>query len=147
MRKILFPFCVLVLLSWMGGAVENSLAHPSDHSHKHISSHSMGHQHHNKNAQTGKFYCPMHKHRSLTPCPHQHSQKEMAHPKQCKIAPDCGGSPVKPVPAHSGFDNNPALMTDSILLDLPGIIGTDSSLRAAYDDPPLNSLKHPPKSL
>jgi hypothetical protein len=147
MRKILFALCALILLSWMGSAVENSSAHPSGHAHKHISSHSTGHQHNDENTEGGKFYCPMHKHRSLMPCPHKHSQKEMAHPKQCKIGPECGGSPVKSVPINFSFDHNPVLMTDSFPLDLPGLIRADSSLPVDYDDPPLNSQKHPPKSL
>jgi len=139
--------CALVLLSWLGGAVENSFAGPSDHSHKHIFSQPNEHQHSDKNAEAGRFYCPMHNHRSLMPCPRKHSQKEMAHPKQCKIGPDCGGSPVKSVPAPTGFDYHPALMAELSLPALPCIARAFSSLRVVYDDPPLIAQKHPPKSL
>ena len=147
MRKILFALFTLVLLSWMGGAVENSLARSSDHSHQPVFSQPNGHGHSNKNAGTGKFYCPMHKHRSLMPCPHRHSQKEMAHPKQSKIGPDCGGIPFTSVPAHTGFDYNPALMAELSRLDLPGLAGEFSPLRVPYDGPLPISQKHPPKSL
>ena len=147
LKKILFVLFTLVLLSWIGGAVENSFAGPSDHSHKPVFSQLNGHQHSDKNAGAGKFYCPMHKHRSLMPCPHRHSQKEMAHPKQCKIGPDCGGSSFKSVPAHTGFDTNPAVMAEPSRADLPGIAGAISPLRVAYDGPSPIFQKHPPKSL
>lgn len=147
MRKILTALFTLVLLSWVGGAVENSLARPSDHSHQPVFSQPNGHQHHDENAGTGKFYCPMHKHRSLTPCPHRHSQKEMAQKKQCKIGPDCGGSPFKSIPAQTGFDFNPAWMAVMSHQDLPGLAGAFLSLRVAYEDPSPISQKHPPKFL
>jgi len=147
MRKLLLALSILLLLGWVGGAVDNALAQPSGHAHKTVFSKASGHKHSDANAERGKFYCPMHKHRSLMPCPHKHSKKEMAHPKQCKIGPDCGGSPVKSVPVHFSFDHNPVLTADISRLDLPGIVRAVSSLRIAYDDPPLNSRKHPPKSL
>ncbi len=147
MKKILFALCALVLLSWVGGAVENSSAHPSDHSHKHIFSQTNSHNHSAENTAVDNFHCPMHNHRSLMPCPHKHSQKEMAHPKQCKIGPDCHGSPFKSVPVHTGSDYNPACMADMSRLDLPGLTGKFSPLRVAYDAPFLTSQKHPPKSL
>ena len=147
MRKILFALFTLVLLSWMGDAVKNSLAGPLGHSHKPVFSQPNGHQHSDKNAGAGNFYCPMHKHRSLMPCPHRHSQKEMAHPKQCKIGPDCGGSPFKSIPAPTGFDTNPALMAEPSSADLPGIAWAFPSLRVAYDGPSPISQKHRPKSL
>jgi len=147
MKKILFALYLLVLLGWMGTAVENSSAHPLGHAHKHIFSQPNEHQHNDENAARAKFYCPMHKHRSLMPCPHKHSQKEMADPKQCKIGPDCGGKPVNSIPLNFGFDTNLALQADQSRLNLPDITKAARSLPGAYDNPPLNSRKHPPKSL
>ena len=145
MKKILFALCLLVLLSAMGNAVQNSSAQP--HAHKNIFSQSSGHEQHDKIAKTGKFNCPLHKHKSLAPCPHKHSQKEMAHPKQCKIGPDCGGNPFKSVPVNFGHDHNPVLMANLSRLNLSGIARAASFPPVAYDDPPLNAKKHPPKSL
>jgi len=145
MKKILLASCLLVLLSWVGNAVENSSAQP--HSHKNIFSQSSGHEHHDKTAKAGRFNCPLHKHKSLAPCPHKHSQKEMAHPKQCHIAPDCGGNPFKSVPVNFGHDHNPASTAHMPHLNLPNIARAISSLRVTYEGPLLNSRKHPPKSL
>lgn len=145
MKKILPALCLFVLLTGMGNAVENSSAQP--HAHKNIFSQSSEHSHNKLNAKTGRFNCPLHKHKSQTPCPHMHSQKEMAHPKQCKISPDCGGKPFKSAPVNFGHDHNPALMTDLSRLNLPGIARAVSFPPVAYDDPPLNAKKHPPKSL
>jgi len=147
MKKILFALCALVLLGWVGGAVENSFAGSLHHSHKPVFSQPNGDAHHDKSAGSGKFYCPMHKHRSLMPCPHKHSQKEMAHPGQCKIGVDCGGSPFKSIPAPTGFNTNPILMTDNSLPNLPEIATAISLSRVAYDNPPTTFQKHPPKSL
>ena len=112
MRKILFGLFAFVLLSWMGGVVENSSAHPSGHSHKHILSHSNGHELSNDNVGAGQFSCP------TSPCQHKHSQKEMVHPKQHKIGLDCGENLVKSVPVNSGTDDNPVLMKDMSPKDL-----------------------------
>jgi len=147
MKNILFALCTLVLLSWAGGAVGNSFAGPSDHSYQPVFSQSNGHEHHDKNAERGEYYCPMHKHRSLMPCPHKHSRKEMAHPKQCKISPDCGGSPFKSIPAPAGFAHNHVLLADSSLPNLLEIATAIPSLQVAYNNPSLTFKKHPPKSL
>ncbi len=119
MRKVLFGLCALVLLSWMSNAVENALAHPSGHPHKHILSHSNGQKHIDDNAVAVEFNCPSHKHGSLLPCPHKHSQKEMAYPEQNKIGPDCGESPVKSVFPNTGSDYNSVLTVDMSRPDLP----------------------------
>lgn len=146
-RKILFVLATGVLFCWMGGPVPNSSAHPSDHSHKHMVASLKGHQHNAESSAGSKFYCPMHKHRSLMPCPHKHSRKEMADPKQCAIGPDCNGSPVKSLPVNTGFDYHQALMEGRWNMGFPDNVSALSSLPVAYDDPPLNSPKHPPKSL
>ena len=146
-KKILFALCLLILLGWMGSAVEYSSAQPQGHAHKHIFSQPNEHEHSAENAVPGKFYCPMHKHRSLMPCPHKHSQKEMADPRQCKIGPDCGGSPVQSLPLNFSFDTNLALLTDRSRSNLPNIAPAVRLLPVAYDDPPRGSKKHPPRSL
>ncbi len=146
LKKILLASCLLVLLSWVGNAVENSSAKSHD-SHRNIFSQSSGHQHNKVNAKSGKFHCLLHKHKSLAPCPHKHSQKEMAHPKQCKIGPDCGGNPFKSVPVNFGHDHNPVSAANPSCLNLPGNARAVCSFQVTYENPPLNAKKHPPKSL
>lgn len=147
MKKILTALCLLILLGGIGSAVKNSAAQPLGQAHKPIFSQPSEHKHSNENAEQGKFYCPMHKQRSLIPCPHKHSQKDMAGPKQFKIGSDCGGSPVKSLPRNFGFNSNPALMTDMPQLNFLDIAQAVISSPMAYDDPPKGSKKHPPKSL
>ena len=106
MRKVLFGLFAFVLLSWMGGIVENSAAHPSGHSHKHILSHSNGHELGDDKAVAGHLSCP------TLPCQDKHSQKEMIHPKQDNVGLACDKSLVQSVPVSSSSDKNPVLMGD-----------------------------------
>jgi len=145
--RILFLTSVAALLLGFGGNVEISEAHPSGHSHAHIFS-SHGQHNSNSEAKEGKkFYCPMHKHYSSLPCPHLHTQEDMAHPERCKIGPDCGGSSQKSLPHNSGTDRNHGLNDGATLLDPPEITRSPVSQETTHNSPHRESPWHPPQSL
>ena len=147
LQHILLVSLVFALLNGFGWNVETSDAHPSGHSHKHIFSSLDDHHHGSETAKENKFYCPMHKHYSSMPCPHRHTQKEMAHPEQCKIGPECGGSSQKSLPGNPGTDHNRGLNDQTIPLDPPEITQAPFVRRMPYNSPQPDSPWHPPQSL
>jgi len=146
-QRILLVSFVFALLLGFGWEVAISEAHPSGHSHEHIFSSHGKHNHSDESAEEEKFYCPMHKHYSLMPCPHKHTQEDMAHPKQCKIGPDCGGSSQKSLPGNSGTDHNRGLNSTVTPLDPPDITEAPFSQELTHNSPQPDSPWHPPQSL
>ncbi|MFQ5451250.1 MAG: hypothetical protein ACE5E9_11530, partial [Nitrospinaceae bacterium] len=92
------------------------------------------------------FYCPVHKHFSAMPCPHQYS-KETGHGKKCKISQECGGQPFTALPSLSGFDHFCGLNESSCSLFRAGDSQTLATLLSGYEPPGSDPLKHPPKSI
>lgn len=147
LQQILLVSMVLALLNGFGWNIDISNAHPSGHTHKLIFSAHHKHGHSAENSGEAKFYCPIHKHYSSLPCPHMHTQKEMAHPDQCKIGSECGGSSQKSLPGNPGTDHNRGLSDKTIPLDPPAITQAPFFLRLTHNSPQSDSPWHPPKSL
>jgi len=146
-HHILLVSLVVALLAGFAWNTKSSEAHPSGHSHQHIFSSHSKHNPGGDASKKEKFYCPMHKHSSSLPCPHAHTQKEMAHPKRCKIGPECGGGSTKSVPGSPGTNHNPGPNDGALSLDPPAITQAPFSQGLTHNTPHPDLPWHPPQSL